>query len=285
MNLPAWYVCAFGAGTILALLLIHRLLHRFVLQRRSLKGDLIGENGAYALREVGNVLAVFILGAAIVKNALRGADPKVDAIWCAAYGVLGLVLFELTSHLGLRFLLRGRLAASLERGNVAAGLAAASHYVAMGILTSRAVAGQDLRGLGLSVTFFALAVASQQLVLISFRALTTYDDAEQIDGENTAAALSYSGVSLAVALVIARALEGDFPGWELALKGFASLVACTAALYPLRQIIVQGVVLGARPALRGGALDLAIGRDRKLGIAALEAACYLGSALAFVSLA
>jgi uncharacterized membrane protein YjfL (UPF0719 family) len=279
------YVSVFGATTILALLLVHRLLHRFVLQRRSLKEDLLGKNRAYALREVGNVLAVFIVGAAVVKSALRGEDWRHDALWCAAYAGLGLVLLELTAHVGLRMLLRRRLSAALERGNEAAGLAAAAHYVAMGILTSRAVAGNDLTGLGLSAAFFALGVVTHQSVLALFRALTTYDDAEQIDGENIAAALSYAGVSLAVALVIARALEGDFPGWPAALRGFGSLVACTAALYPLRQLLVQGLVLGARPALRGGELDVAVGRDRNVSVAALETACYLGGALAVVALA
>jgi hypothetical protein len=37
--------------------------------------------------------------------------------------------------------------------------------------------------------------------------------------------------------------------------------------------------------VRGGALDLAIGRDRKVGAAALEAACYVGAALSISLLA
>ena len=56
------------------------------------------------------------------------------------------------------------------------------------------------------------------------------------------------------------------------------------ALYPLRQVLVQGLVLGARPAVRGGELDVAIGRDRNFGVAALETACYVGGALALLAL-
>jgi hypothetical protein len=84
--------------------------------------------------------------------------------------------------------------------------------------------------------------------------------------------------------VIARALEGDFVDWATALPGFASLSLGALALYPVRQLVVEGLVLGARPSLRGGALDRAIGRDRDAGVAALEAACHLGGAFAITAL-
>jgi uncharacterized membrane protein YjfL (UPF0719 family) len=286
MDLPTWYVASYGAGTILVLLLLHRLLQWLLVGRKSLKADMLGPNRAFALREVGDVLAVFLVGAAVVRSCADGEGGAIDdAIWCAAFGVTGLLLLEITTHFGLRLLLMRRLTASIERGNVAAGIAASAHYLAMGVLTSRAVAGTDLHGLGLSVAFFAIGVVTHMLLLSLFRALTTYDDAEQIEGDNTAAALSYGGVSLALALVIARALEGDFVDWSTALFGFASLSLCALGLYPVRQLLVQGLVLGTRPALRGGALDVAIGRDRNAGAAALEAACHLGGAFALLSLA
>jgi hypothetical protein len=50
-------------------------------------------------------------------------------------------------------------------------------------------------------------------------------------------------------------------------------------------LIVQGLILGARPTLRGGALDQAIGVDRNVGAAALEASAYVGTALAIGFLA
>jgi uncharacterized membrane protein YjfL (UPF0719 family) len=286
MDLPTWYVASFGAGTILVLIVLHRVLQSVLVGRQSLKADLLGENRAFALREVGDVLAVFLVGAAVVRSTVHGESGIVhDVVWCAAFAVTGLFLLEIVTHFGLRLLLQRRLNASIERGNLAAGIAASAHYLAMGVLTSRAMAGTDLHGLGLSVTFFALGVVTHALMLALFRALTTYDDAEQIDGGNVAAALSYGGVSLALSLVIARALEGDFVDWPSALLGFASLSLCALALYPIRQLVVQGLVIGERPALRGGALDLAIGRDRNTGAAALEAACLLGCALALIALA
>ncbi len=271
---------------MLSMLLLHQLVvRRLLVKSASMRVDMLGDNRAHGLRNVGDVLAVFLIGAAVVKNCVHGDDFQHDVLWAALFGTMGLVLLELTGLLGMRLLMRQRLADSLDRGNVAAGVAAASHYVATGIITSRAVAGSDLRGLGLSITFFLLAQFAHQTIVTLYRALTTYDDAEQVEGENLAAAISYGGISIAVAAIVARALEGEFAGWIPALTGFGMLVATAFALYPIRQFIVQGLLLGGKPSLRGGDLDVGVGRDRNVAAASLEAASYLGTALAIMVLA
>jgi uncharacterized membrane protein YjfL (UPF0719 family) len=276
---------AFGIGTVLVLLVAHRLLQRVFDRKSALRANLLGDNGALALREVGDILAVFLMAPAIVKNCVQGVSLSHDLTWCGAFAAVGLVLLELSGFLGVRLLLRRRLGPALERDNCAAGVAVACHYVAMGILVSRAAAGTDLRGIGLSLAFFALALVTHQMLMVLFRALTTYDDGEQIEGENLAAAVSFGGLSIAIAIVLARALTGDFVDWASSISGFG-LVALTAlGFYPLRQLVVQGLLAGGVPTVRGGALDLAIGRDRKVGAAALEAACYVGAALSISLLA
>lgn len=268
------------------MLLVQQLVvRRLLFKSGSIREDTLGENRARGLRNVGDVLAVFLIGAAVVKNCVHGDDFQHDVVWAASFGALGLLLLELTGMVGVRLLMRQRLAESLDRGNVAAGVAAAAHYIATGIITSRAVAGSDLRGLALSMTFFLLAQLAHQIIVTLYRGLTTYDDAQQIEGENLAAALSYSGISIAVATIVARALEGEFAGWIPALTGFGMLVATTLALYPIRQLVVQGLLLGSKPTFRGGELDDSVGRDRNVATAALEAVSYVGIALAIMVLA
>lgn len=276
------YVALFGAGTLLAMLVLLRVVQRVRSRRLPADG---ADNAARRLVAVGEVLATFLVGAAVVRHNVRGESFTHDLAWTSAFGALGLAMVLVVGGIGTRTLLRAQLPAELDRGNVAAGLAAASHVVATGILAARAVAGHSLYALGLAMVFFALALAAHALFVALFRALTTYDDAEQIRGENLAAAVSYAGVSIAVAVLVARGLEGDFAGWGASLKGFAGVVAWCLALYPVRQLVVEGLLLGARPSLRGGALDRAIGTDHSEGMAALEAASYLGTALAIAHLA
>src|SRR5262249_14677036 len=150
--------------------------------------DLNHGNAARSLLQVGQVLGVFLLASSSVRGAVHGKSFVSDLWHVALFAVVALALMMITAHFGVRALLRSRLPAELSRGNVAAGVAAGAHYVAVAVITSRAVSGGDLRDLGLSVTFFALGQVTLIGFITLFRALTVYDDAEQIQGENLAAA-------------------------------------------------------------------------------------------------
>jgi len=278
------YVMGFALGTTTLLLLSLRLAERAFAPAHTVEKDLSADNTARRLLHVGQVLAVFLVAGSAVHNCLEGESLSSDASWVGAFALLGLVLVLVTGRLGAAVLFRSQLAAELERGNAASGLAAGAHYVASGIITSRALSGHSLAELGLSLAFFVIAQVTLHAFVVLFRALTTYDDAEQIRGENLAAALSYSGVTVAIAVLIARALSGEFEGWAVSLRGYGSVLAFLLALYPVRQLLVQSLLLGAPLSLRGGKLDQGIARDRNEGMAALEAGTYLSTALAISQL-
>ena len=282
--MPVGYVMSFALGTIVALLLLLRLGERVLSPAHGVAKDMAEANTARRLLSVGEVLAVFLVAVSSVRNCLEGKSVLSDALWVGAFAVSGLLLVVVTGRVGCSLLLRSRLQAEVERGNTAAGLAAGAHYVATGVITSRALAGHSFQELALSVGFFVLAQLTLHLFVVLFRALTTYDDSEQIQGENLAAALSYSGVTVAVAVVIARALDGEFEGWLVSLRGYAAVLAFLFAFYPIRQLLVQSLLLGGGLSLRGGRLDRGIAGERNEGMAALEAGTYLSTALAISQL-
>jgi uncharacterized membrane protein YjfL (UPF0719 family) len=273
------YMVSFGAVTTLA------MLGLLLVVRRGLAAELTKGNSAQRFQAIGEVSAVFLVAANAVKSSVKGESLAHDAIWVAAFGVVGVALIVITGHLGLRLLLSSRLPTEIARGNAAAGLAAGAHYMATGIITSNAMAGNDVPSLGISVVFFVIGQATLHVFVSLFRALTTYDDAEQIAGENVAAALSYAGAALAIAIIVARATQGDFTGWSSSLRGYAGVLACAFALYPVRQVFVQMLLLRAPLSLRGGPLDRGISLDRSAGIGALEAVTYVATALSITRLA
>jgi uncharacterized membrane protein YjfL (UPF0719 family) len=284
MELSPRYAILFAVGTTLGLLAVFRLGRRVFAPDASVGKSFAESNAARHLLDVGQVLGVFLVAAAVVKNCVRGEDLGSDLLSAASFGILGLVLIAVMGRLGTMLLLRSQLPAEIARGNVAAGLAAGSHYVATGIVAAHAIAGSKLRDVGLSLLFFALAMGALWAFVTLFRALTTYDDAEQIQGENLAAALSYAGLSIGVAIIVGCALDGDFVSWESSLTGFGAILLLALALYPVRQLFVQSLLLGAPLALRGGRLDTGIGTDRNEGIGALEAVSYVATALSVARL-
>jgi len=277
-------VVAFAIGTTLAMLLMLKLVQRF-LYPNALAQDLNGQNDARKFKRVGQVLAVFLVSASVVKNGMKGESIARDAAWVGAFAAVGVLLISITGRLGTQLLLQSRLVKEIDRGNVAAGVAAGANYVATGIITAAAVSGSGLHDLALALVFFVIAQITLHVFASLFRALTTYDDAEQIAGENLAAALSYSGLLIAVAIVVARAVEGEFTGWVPALEGYGLVLVTLLAFYPVRQLFVQMVLLHAPFAVRGGKLDAAIATERNVGMGALEGAAYVATALAIAQLA
>jgi uncharacterized membrane protein YjfL (UPF0719 family) len=279
------YVAAFGVGTSIVLLLFLRLWQRIMRPTHTVSKDLASGNAAWRLEQVGETVAVFLVASAVVQNCLTGQGLLRDIGVVAAFGLAGFLLVQGLGHVAARLLLRGKLKSELERGNAAAGLAAGMHDVAVGLLASKAIAGSNVRDLSLSVAFFAIGIVTHMAACALFRAVTTYDDEEQIHGENLAAAISYAGLTLAVAMVIARALEGDFESWGTSLKGYGLLALWVLALYPARQIVVQWLLLGTAPRLRGGAIDDRIASERDVGTATMEAGTYVAAAIAISRLA
>lgn len=262
----------FSIGGMVAIVLL--TLDRLVRHRSGSTGQ-----AARALIDGGHVLGIFLISGALVSGAVQGGGLAEDLKWLAIYGILAAVLFNLTSRLGARLLLRSRVHAELERGNLAAGIAVAGHTVATGVLVAANVGGDDLEMIGVSLAFFVLSQLTLHGFVLLFRTLTSYDDAAEIEAGNAAAALSYAGVTVALAVIIGHAAEGSFEGWSASLRGYATALLFCASLYLVRQFVVQTVVCGAPPTLRHGPLDEAIGKHRDLGLAALEAAAYLGCAL------
>jgi uncharacterized membrane protein YjfL (UPF0719 family) len=283
MEPPPLYITAFGLATMLGLLILLRAGQRVL--GASVHADLTQGNSARRMLQVGQVLGVFLVASSAVKGSVQHAGIVTDAVQVALHAVVALALMMLTGHLGIRALLQARLPAELDRGNVAAGVAAGAHYVAVAVITSRAVSGGSLRDFGLSLAFFVIGQVTLIAFITLFRALTVYDDAEQIHGENLAAALSYGGVSIAIGIIVARALEGEFVSWGESLKGYGGVLLFILALYPVRQILVQVVLLGAPFTFRGGRLDTGVAAERNEGMGALEAVTYLATAFAIAELA
>ena len=277
---PLYLVC-FGAATTLVMLVA------LLLGRRTLATELTKGNIAQRLLAVGEVTAIFLVASNAVKSTVDGTSIVHDIMWVSAFGLAGVVLIAVMGRLGVQLLLSSRLPKEIARRQRRRVVAAGAHYVAIGIITSHAMGGNDLPSLGVSCVFFVIGQLTLHIFVSLFRALTTYDDAEQIAGENLAAALSYSGAAIAIAIIIARATEGDFTGWASSLKDYGGMIACCVALYPVRQLFVQ-VLLLARAAeafLRRPDRSRHRGGKRSAGLGALEAVTYIATALSISRLA
>ena len=238
----------------------------------------------------GVVRAGFICGVAFIVNSaiqgcVHGDDWRADLLWTTVFAGCAVLLLALVGSLGIRVLLRSRLPGEIARGNEAAGVAAGAHYAATGLIVARCLYGDDVGALGISVVFFAIAQATLHLFLILFRSLTAYSDDQEIMGQNVAAAVSYAGATLAIAVVVGHAAEGDFVAWGQSLRAYALALLSVLVLYPARQLLVQMLLLRQPFARRGGGLDRLVAQERNVGASAVEAVSYLAAAFLLTGIA
>jgi uncharacterized membrane protein YjfL (UPF0719 family) len=229
------------------------------------------QNPARAILRTGTLLAAFLV---VTGAAKGGADAGLglNLAWIVLFAGTGLVLVLGGALLMDRALL-GTTAEEIARGNVAAGLVAASHRVGVAVIAARCLFGGDLPGLLVGGAFVALGVGTLLAFQFLHRKLTVYADDQEIRGQNTAAALSSAGLTVALAVIVGHAAEGTFQGWGASLRAYAFALLLACALYPVRQLLVSRIILGMPLGLRARALDRAIVEERSDVCGAVEGLC------------
>jgi uncharacterized membrane protein YjfL (UPF0719 family) len=234
---------------------------------------------ARALARTGSLFGAFLIVGGAASGSGPGEGLAGDLPWIAAFAAAGLVLAAVAGALMDRALLVGGMRREIDRGNLAAGIASAAHRIALGIVTARCMYGVGLAALVVGAAFVAVGVVTLLVFQLLHRRLTTYADDQEVRGGNCAAALSTAGVSVALGVIVGHAAEGTFAGWGTSLRGYGLALLLALALYPVRQLLVQRMILGG-----GRSLDRAIASEHDHALGAVEGMAYLATALLVTSL-
>jgi uncharacterized membrane protein YjfL (UPF0719 family) len=268
------YTGLFALATAIGMLALVRVLN-------SALRLIVGKKGSAsrAIVEASQTISVLVACGAVVGGSAYGDDLRSDAMWVAISGAISAALLVVLGRVSAMTLVGGKANDEIARGNLAASVAVGAHQIAIGVLLAHCIYGRDLGSLGVAIVFFAIGLVTLHLLVLTFRALTAYDDAQEILGENLAASMSYAGVMIGIAIVIGHAADGTFEGWRTSLVRYAAALGLVLLLYPIRQLVVQSLVLGEPLRLKAGGLDARIARERDLAAAFVESGAYIATAL------
>jgi uncharacterized membrane protein YjfL (UPF0719 family) len=296
---------------VIVLLIIARGVYRLVLGQAMTETLIDRDNKAAAV-----ALSGFLLGVIQVIIPVLSAPSHTfwsDVKGVAAYGIGGIVAMTVA---GLIFEQYSRwtgapLREQIAQGNLAAGIIDGAIHFASGQIVAGALTdgGAALSQLGFSprfmgffvpyelriqdagaptgdsgtllptIVFWAAGVAALIVFTHIFRQITAYHDAELIKQGNVAAALGCAGLIVAIGMMIGYAVSGNFTGYGDSFRSFGLMLLVVLVLYPVRQIVVQMLLLGGGFSLRNGRLDHEIAKDQNVGAGLLEAIGYLATAL------
>jgi uncharacterized membrane protein YjfL (UPF0719 family) len=263
---------------VIILLIIARGVYRLVLGQAMTETLIDRDNKAAAV-----ALSGFLLGVIQVIIPILSAPSHTfwsDVKGVAAYGIGGIVAMTVA---GLIFEQYSRLTGAplreqIAQGNLAAGIIDGAIHFASGQIVAGALTG-DSGTLLPTIVFWAAGVAALIVFTHIFRQITAYHDAELIKQGNVAAALGCAGLIVAIGMMVGYAVSGDFTGYGDSFRSFGLMLLVVLVLYPVRQIIVQMLLLGGGFSLRNGRLDHEIAKDQNVGAGLLEAIGYLATAL------
>jgi uncharacterized membrane protein YjfL (UPF0719 family) len=201
-----------------------------------------------------------------------------DILDVLLYGGLGIILLTAVALVSCRFFLGLHVREQLEARNAAAAIVVAGVYVATSLTYSGGLSGEG-GGFWVLLVFFVLGQLALLGLTYAFRQLTGYDDVQQIAGGNVAAALALAGLLIAIGVIVGHAAAGVFISLGASLVSFLLALLWVGVFYPVRQLVVQCLILGGPVHWQGTLLDHEIAADKNMAAGLLEATAYLSTAL------
>ena len=245
------------------------------------------DNAAFGVALAGGVLA-----AALVLAGAAHGEAEVtfgaELLAVVAYGLVGLVLLKLGILVNDWIVFHGfSIKAAIKAQNLAAGTVQAANLVALGVLINGAInwaEGGLVQGLVSVVALFFLA---QIVVLGVTRTRAAIyarrNDGEQwqaaIEGGNTALGVRYAGHLIGTALASSSAggmvafIAGADGSALIAYGGWFLWAVVLAAALLLLSMLAQRVILSGIDVVEE------VDRQRNVGVAAIEAAVFVGVGL------
>ena len=280
-----------GIALVVFALLARAALHFFLGVRvaERIGGD---HNAALGIEYAGYFLGVLLIAGSVLEGipqtggatglpaATGSTEAWVYALQIGGYGIFGIVALALFGRIGFRLLIRTNIPAGVRANNPAAGVVAAGGHISTALVIAGGLSGESTGGdFSVAGVFLFIGLVALWGITYAYRFITRYDDSTEITNGNVAAALSYAGMMIAIGVVVGHAINGNFVDYTVSLRMCGRALLLVLLLYPVRQFIVQGILLGGGFRLYGGRLDDEISRDGNIGAGAVEAAAYLAAAL------
>ncbi len=169
----------------------------------------------------------------------------------------------------------------IEDQNVGSGAVEFAVYIAVGLVIAAATAGTGVsadeativESVIRSVVFFVLGMAVLMAFALVYELTTPFDVHDEIEKDNAAVGIALAGNLIAIAIVIFKAVFGEFVGWTESLVSFAVFAVIGFVLLYVVRIIVDFAILP------GTKVSSELTVDRNHGVAFIESAVVISAAL------
>ena len=256
------------------LLLIGKLINDALHREYKLNFELVEkDNAALALALAGYYFGlVLAIGGALVGPSISIIDDLIDL---CIYGLLSIILVNVSWYICDKLILyRFKVSEELIRDhNQGTGVVSAGVSIASGFVIFGSVQGEG-GSIWTVIAFWAIGQIVLILAGLVYNLMTPYGIHEEIEKDNVAAGVSFSGALVAIGIIVGLAAESDFESWAVSLPDYLGYAVLGLVLLPLIRLLTDKVLL---PTVN---LTDEIARQEKpnVGASYIEAFSYIAAA-------
>ncbi len=255
--------------------LIYQLLHPKI----DVKNELVEkDNLAFSINITGYYTAlVIVIGSAIVGGSRGFLNDLYDI---SLYSLLGIILLNISSLIIDKVILsKFDLSREIiEDQNEGAGIIKGVVFVSIALILFGSITGESndyVSGVATATGYWFIGMVIMLITSKIYNLMISYDIHEEIEKDNVAAGLAFSGAILGISIIVMNALLGDFNHWLDTLIEVGLQVGLGIVILPIMRFVSDKILLP------GQKLTDEIVNQKKpnIGAGLIEAFAYIGSAI------
>ena len=263
------YLAAIFVLFLVGKLVYDKLHPSYVLREELFERD----NVALSVAVVGYYLGLVLALVAVLEAPSLGLTE--DLIDIFFYGLLTIVLLHVSAWLNDRVVLRSfdNQKEIVTDRNAGAGAVEAGNHVANGLIIAGAVSGEG--DLVTALVFWGLGQVVLILAGLLYERTVGFDVHDEIERDNVAVGVAFSGVLVALGRVVGVAVSGDFVGWRENLSQLGAFAGVGLVLLPVVRLVTDKLLL---PGVKLND-ELVAQEEPNLGAGLIEAFSYVAASL------
>jgi uncharacterized membrane protein YjfL (UPF0719 family) len=263
----------------LIIFIIGKIAYKLIHPKINIQQELVDkDNFAFILSYVGYFAAlIIVIGGTIVGESY---DFATDILLIFVYGILGIALLLVAAWISnklilTKFDLKKEIIADKNEGS---GIIEAAIYIANGLILYGALIGESETLLSGITTFLIYWIIGNFVLIVASKIFTSwmgYDIHTEIENDNVAAGISFSGAVLAIGIITMNAILDPFVNWTTTLVDISLQTVLGCILLPVIRLFADKILLPGRKLT-----DEIVNQEKpNIGAGLIEAFAYVAAAI------
>jgi uncharacterized membrane protein YjfL (UPF0719 family) len=263
----------------LIIFIIGKIAYKLLHPKINIQQELVDkDNFAFILSYVGYFTAlIIVIGGTIVGESY---DFATDILLIFVYGILGIALLLIAAWISnklilTKFDLKKEIIIDKNEGS---GIIEAAIYITNGLILYGALIGESETLLNGITTFLIYWIIGNFVLIIASKIFTSwmsYDIHTEIENDNVAAGISFSGAVLAIGIITMNAILDPFVNWTTTLVDISLQTVLGCILLPIIRLFADKILLPGRKLT-----DEIVNQEKpNIGAGLIEAFAYIASAI------